>query len=197
MNGKPKILAFSGSARTGSLNQKLAAVAARAVEAAGGEVTLINLRDYPIPLYDGDLETAHGIPENARALKTLFKAHQGLLISSPENNASVSALLKNTLDWISRQDGAESGLVPYQGKVAGLLAASPGNFGGIRGLPHLRAICQTLGVLVLPNQVAVTQAAKAFSADGELVDERHRAAVKGLAERLVDACRRLGEPLST
>src|SRR5689334_7096562 len=120
-----RILVFAGSARSGALNKKLAHVAAAAVGAAGAEATLIDLADYPMPLYDGDLEAREGLPASARKLKDLFIAHQGLLVVSPEDNASVSALLKNTLDWISRQDGGESGLIPYQGKVAALAGASP------------------------------------------------------------------------
>ena len=190
MNEKPKILVFSGSARTGSLNKKLAAVAARATETAGGAVTLIDLRDYPLPVYDGDLEASQGLPENAKRLKRLFVEHRGLLISSPENNASVSACLKNTLDWISRADSDMNGSVPYQGKIAGLLAASPGALGGIRGLPHLRQILDTLGVLVLPGAVGVGKADTVFSPEGELTEARYQTSVKGLCERLVDACRR-------
>ncbi len=188
MNGKPKILAMAGSARTGSLNKKLLAVAARAAEAAGGQVELIDLRDFPMPLYDGDLELAEGVPENAHRLKTLFKAHRGLIIASPENNASVSALLKNTIDWISRQDGGESGLVPYANMVAALVTATPSPRGGVRGIPHLRAILDALGVLVIPGHVGISHADKAFDASGALVDAQQQAALKRLAERLVRTC---------
>lgn len=190
MNEKPKVLVFSGSARTGSLNKKLAAVAARTIDAAGASATLIDLRDFPLPVYDGDLEAAHGLPENAKVLKRMFVEHRGLLISSPENNASVSACLKNTLDWISRADDEMSGSVPYQGKIAALLAASPGALGGIRGLPHLRQILDTLGVLVLPGAVAVGKADAAFTPEGMLIDARHQTSVEKLCERLVDTCRR-------
>ena len=191
MPQKPKILAFAGSARSGSLNKQLIGVAARAATAGGGEVTLIDLRDYPLPVYDGDLEAAEGIPANAKKLKALFIEHQGLLIASPENNASVSALLKNTIDWISRQDGDVSGLVPYQNKVAGLLTASPSVRGGVRGIPHLRAILDALGVLVLPGHVGIPHADKAFGPEGSLLDARQQSAVAALGERLVDTCRRL------
>jgi chromate reductase, NAD(P)H dehydrogenase (quinone) len=186
-----RILIFAGSARAGSLNKKLARVAAAAVRAAGAEATLIDLADYPMPLYDGDLEAREGVPASARKLKDLFIAHQGLLIVSPENNASVSALLKNTLDWISRQDGSESGLVPYQGKVAALAGASPGALGGLRGLTHLRAILQTLNVLVLPEQVALGRAHEAFNEDGSLKDAKQQAALAALAKKLTDVCARL------
>ena len=186
-----RILVFAGSARAGSLNKKLARVAAAAVRAAGAEATFIDLADYPMPLYDGDLEARGGVPASARKLKDLFIAHQGLLIASPENNASVSALLKNTLDWISRQDGGESGLAPYHGKVAALAGASPGALGGLRGLTHLRAILQTLTVLVLSEQVALGRAHEAFNEDGSLKDAKQQAALAALAKKLADVCARL------
>ena len=185
------ILVFAGSARVGSLNKKLARVAAAALVAAGAEATLVDLADYPMPLYDGDLEAREGVPANARKLKDLFIAHQGLMIVSPENNASVSALLKNVLDWISRQDGSESGLLPYQGKLAALAGASPGALGGLRGLTHLRAILQTLNVLVLSEQFALGRAHEAFNEDGSLKDARQQAVLAALSKKLVDMCVRL------
>jgi len=187
-----RILVFAGSARTGSLNKKLAGAAAEALRSAGAGVTLIDLADYPMPLYDGDLEAREGVPPSARKLKDLFIAHQGLLIASPENNASVSALLKNALDWISRQDGSESGLVPYQDKVAALAGASPGALGGLRGLTHLRAILQTLNVLVLSEQFALGRAHEAFNADGSLKDGKQQAALAAVAKKLNGVCARLG-----
>ena len=186
-----KILVFAGSARAGSLNKKLARVAAAAVRAAGAEATFVDLADYPMPLYDGDLEAREGLPAGARKLKDLFIAHQGLMIVSPENNASVSALLKNVLDWISRQDGSESGLVPYRGKVAALAGASPGALGGLRGLTHLRAILQTLNVLVLSEQFALARAHEAFNEDGSLKDAKQQLALAALAKRLAEVCARL------
>ncbi|MBZ0249030.1 MAG: NAD(P)H-dependent oxidoreductase, partial [Burkholderiales bacterium] len=125
-----RILVFAGSARRDSLNKKLAREAARFAREAGAEATFVDLDDYPIPLYHGDLEAAEGMPENARKLRALFLAHDALLVASPENNSSVTALLKNTIDWLSRDlgegRGDDSGLAPWRGKVAGLLAASPG-----------------------------------------------------------------------
>jgi chromate reductase, NAD(P)H dehydrogenase (quinone) len=161
----PKILAFSGSIRRDAWNRKLVQVAVDATRAAGGDVTLIDLADYPLPLYDGDLEDRDGLPDNALRLKALFKEHDALLIASPEYNSSIPPLLKNTLDWISREWQGESGLVPYQHKVAALLAASPGQFGGMRMLPHLRQILNTLGVLVLPGQFSLAHADRAFDAE--------------------------------
>jgi chromate reductase, NAD(P)H dehydrogenase (quinone) len=186
-----RILVFAGSARAASLNKKLARVAADAVTAAGAEARFIDLDDYPMPLYHGDLETKEGVPANARKLKDLFIAHHGLLIVSPENNASVSALLKNTLDWISRQDGNESGLVSYQGKVAALAGASPGVLGALRGLTHLRAILHTQNVLVLSEQFALGRAHEAFNADGSLKDAKQHASLAALARKLVDVCARM------
>jgi chromate reductase, NAD(P)H dehydrogenase (quinone) len=161
----PKILAFSGSIRRDSWNRKLIQAAVDAARAAGGDVTLIDLADYPLPLYNGDLEDRDGLPDNALRLKALFKEHGALLIASPEYNSSISPLLKNTLDWVSREWQGESGLVPYQNKVAAILAASPGQFGGMRMLPHLRQILNTLGVLVLPGQFSLPHADQAFDAE--------------------------------
>jgi len=161
----PKILAFSGSIRRDAWNRKLIQSAVDATRAAGGDVTLIDLADYPLPLYNGDLEDKEGLPDNAQRLKALFKAHDALLISSPEYNSSIPPLLKNTLDWVSREWQGESGLVPYQNKVAAILSASPGALGGMRMLPHLRQILNTLGVLVLPGQFALPHADHAFDAE--------------------------------
>lgn len=158
----PRILAFSGSLRRDALNRKLITVAADATRAAGSEVTLLDLADYPLPLYDGDLEARDGLPANALRLKALFKAHDAFLIASPEYNSSIPPVLKNTIDWVSREWQGESGLVPYQGKVAALLAASPGQFGGARMLPHLRQVLSALGVLVLPGQFTLSHADTAF-----------------------------------
>ena len=162
----PKILAFSGSTRRDSWNRKLIRVATEAARAAGGEVTLIDLADYPLPLMDEDLEARDGLPDNALRLKALFKEHDALLIASPEYNSSMPPLLKNTIDWVSREWQGESGLVPYQNKVAAILAASPGTFGGMRMLPHLRQVLNTLGVLVLPGQFSLAHADQAFDEEG-------------------------------
>ena len=158
----PKILALAGSLRRDSLNRKLLAAAVEATRAAGGDVTVIDLADYALPIYDGDLEDRDGLPASALRLKALFKEHQALLIAAPEYNSSISGVLKNTIDWISREWQGESGLVPYQGKVALIMGASPGNLGGMRMLPHLRQILNALGVHVLPAQVSVPDAEHAF-----------------------------------
>lgn len=186
-----KILVFSGSIRRDSVNRKLAAAAASAVAGAGGQVTLLDLRDYPLPIYDGDLEDAEGLPANAVALKELFKSHQGLFVVSPEYNGFFPPLLKNTIDWLSRQNGAESGLAPYAGKVAAIAAASPGSLGGIRCLPLLRQQLSNLTVHVLPQQLALPFADKAFDGSGGLQDSAQAASLQRIAAELVRVTRLL------
>jgi NAD(P)H-dependent FMN reductase len=122
---KPRILVIAGSRRKASFNGRLARLGAAAVEKAGGAATLLSLDEYPLPIYDGDVEADTGIPQAAMQLKEIFKSHSGLLIASPEYNASVAPLLKNTIDWVSRATPTENGKVPYQGKVVALVAASP------------------------------------------------------------------------
>ena len=181
----PKILALAGSTRTASFNKQLVRFAAEAARAAGAEVTVVDLRDYPLPLFDGDLEDHEGLPENAKKLKALFREHDGLLIASPEYDSSITAVLKNTLDWVSRgETDDEPALVAYRGKAAALLSASPGALGGLRGLVHLRAILGNIGVIVLPDQAAVPKAHEAFDAGGRLKDERTVRQVTGVAQGL-------------
>lgn len=188
----PKILAFSGSIRRDAWNRKLIQVAVDATRAAGGDVTLIDLADYPLPLYNGDLEDREGLPGNALRLKALFKDHDALLISSPEYNSSIPPLLKNTLDWVSREWQGESGLVPYQNKVAAILAATPGTFGGMRMLPHLRQILNTLGVLVLPGQFSLAHADQAFDPENGALKSPAR--LHALLQELVNTTNALAKP---
>lgn len=188
---KPRILAFAGSARQDSFNKRLIRIAAAAAEKAGVEVTLIDMKDYPLPLFDEDLESSEGLPGNAVKLKKLFLEHDALLISSPEYNSSITPLLKNTIDWVSRKAEGEAPLAAYQGKVAALISASPGALGGLRGLVHVRAILGNIGVLVIPNQLAISQAHQAFDADGSLKDEQMQAKVAQVAEALADTVLRL------
>jgi chromate reductase, NAD(P)H dehydrogenase (quinone) len=180
----PKILAFAGSTRTESFNKKLVQVAIAGARAAGAEVTHLDLRDLPMPLYDGDLEAAEGLPPNARKFKDLLLAHHGLLISAPEYNSSITGVLKNAIDWASRPVPGEAPLAGFTGKVAALMSASPGALGGLRGLVHVRAILGNIGVLVLPDQVAVPRAFEAFNPDGSLKDAKQQASVTGLGDKL-------------
>lgn len=192
MSQAPKILAFAGSTREASFNKRLIRIAAEGASAAGAEVTLIDLRDFPMPLYDGDLEANESLPENAMKLKALFLEHQGLLISSPEYNGGMSAVLKNTIDWVSRSAPGEGGLAAYRDKVAALMSASPGRLGGLRGLVHVRQILTGIGVLVLPQQQAIGGAGQAFNEAGELADSDLQAAVTGIGARLARTIQSLG-----
>lgn len=181
----PRILAFGGSLRRDSFNQKLAAIAAAGAREAGAEVTLIALRDFPMPVYDGDLEEASGLPEEAKKLKALFREHHGLLIASPEYNSSISGALKNAIDWVSRQEtDDEPSLSALSGKSAVLMSASPGGLGGLRGLVTVRSILGNIGITVLPDQIAVSKAYEAFNEDGSLIDAKQQAGIKGLGAKL-------------
>jgi NAD(P)H-dependent FMN reductase len=187
----PKILAFAGSTRTASYNKQLVRFAAEIARAAGAEVTLLDLRDYPLPLFDGDLEDQQGLPENAKKLKAILRDHDAFMIASPEYNSSITAVLKNTIDWVSRSaSDDEPALAAFRGKTAALLSASPGALGGLRGLVHLRAILGNIGVIVLPDQVAVPKAHEVFDATGGLKEEHYAKQVTRVAQGLVDFLRK-------
>ena len=178
MNDFPSILAFAGSSRKASLNDLLVRTAAKKAEDCGVAVDVIQLRDYPLPLYDADLEAERGLPDAARDLKRLMSSHQGFLVASPEYNSSVSAVLKNAIDWASRREEGEAPLACFKSKVVGLLSASPGALGGLRGLVHIRAIFGNLGCLVIPEQAAVSAAHQAFDEKGMIVDANVRKRVE-------------------
>ena len=180
----PKILAFAGSTRTDSFNKKLVKIAVAGARAAGAEVTQLDLRDLPMPLYDGDLEAKEGIPPNAKKFKELMLAHQGLLISAPEYNSGISGFFKNAIDWASRPAPGEAPLACFVGKVATLMSTSPGALGGLRGLVHVRSILGNIHVLVLPDQVAVPRAYEAFTSDGALKDPKQQASIEKLGREL-------------
>lgn len=181
-----KILAFAGSARSDSFNKRLVAEAASLARGAGAEVTLLDLKELNLPLYDQDSESADGLPADVVKLKQLFKEHHALLISSPEYNSSISPLLKNVIDWVSRPADGEQPLECFAGKVAGLFAASPGALGGLRGLVHLRSILGNIKVTVIPEQFALSAAHSAFDDDGKLKDDETRARVAAISKRLFD-----------
>lgn len=167
----PKILAFSGSARKNSYNQRLVRIAASAAAQAGAEITVIDLADFPMPVFCQDLEAEQGMPENARKFKRLLIENDGFLIASPEYNSAFSPLLKNVIDWASRKESDEEPpLIAYRGKAAAIMAASPGALGGLRGLVFLRMLLGNLGVLVMPGQQTLSLAAKAFNEEGQLFD---------------------------
>jgi NAD(P)H-dependent FMN reductase len=189
----PKVLVFAGSIRTGSFNARLAAIAAKEIARAEAEVTRISLLDFPLPLYDGDLEARSGPPENAVKLKRMFCAHQEVFIASPEYNASLAALLKNTIDWISRvREKQEPPLSAYRNRVFALGAASNGTLGGMRSLMALRQSLELgCGALVIPEQIAVREASHAFDENDELKDQRSAALLRALARRLVEVARQI------
>lgn len=181
---KPKILAFAGSTRTGSFNKKLVKISAQGAIESGADVTIIDLRDYLMPLFDADLEENEGIPSNACKLKELLSSHHGFLIASPEYNSSISGVLKNMIDWTSRQGEDEKPLIGYKDKVAGLMSASPGKLGGLRGLVHVRSILENMGVLVMPNQTTISQAHEAFDSNDMLKDQKQEQKVKRIGSDL-------------
>jgi len=189
----PKILVFAGSIRTGSFNARLAAIAAKEIARAEAEVTRISLLDFPLPLYDGDHEARSGAPENAVKLKRMFCAHQGIFIASPEYNASITPLLKNTIDWISRvRENKEPPLSAYRNRVFARGAASNGTYGGMRSIMALRQSLELgCGALVIPEQIAVREASHAFDENDELKDERSAALLRTLARRLVELARQI------
>ena len=186
-----RILAFAASTRSESFNKKLVAITAQGARQAGAEVTLIDLKDFPLPLFDQDLEAEQGMPENGKKLKKLFIDHDGLLIASPEYNSSFPAVLKNALDWVSRPAPNEPPLVGFKGKVATLMSTSPGALGGLRGLVHVRSILGSIGVIVLPDQIAVAKAHEAFHADGSLKDPKQQAGIEGLGKTLASLLAKL------
>ncbi|HEV3340305.1 MAG TPA: NAD(P)H-dependent oxidoreductase [Pirellulales bacterium] len=180
----PRILAFAGSMRRESFNKRLVQRAAKGAREGGAEVTLIDLKDFPLPLFDQDLEAEQGMPDNGAKLKRLFIDHDGLLIAAPECNSSITAVLKNVIDWVSRPAPGEASLVAFTGKVATLMSASPGALGGLRGLVHVRSILGNIGVIVLPDQIAVPKAHEAFKPDGSLMDPKQQAGVEALGKTL-------------
>ncbi len=190
---KVKIIAFAGSTRTGSFNKMLIKAAAKGAEAAGADVVVLDLREYPLPLYDGDLEKDKGLPENALRLKEIFLGAQGLLVASPEYNGSISGVLKNTIDWISRPGPGKESLAEFNGKVVGLLSASPGALGGIRGLAQLRTIFSGIKTIVIPEQLAVGSAHNAFAEDGTMKDDKQREAAEAIGGRVAELSIRLSE----
>lgn len=181
-----KILAFAGSARKQSLNKKLLSIVAAGAEEAGAELTLVDLADFEMPLFNQDLETEAGMPKKAGEFKRLMIEHHGFLIASPEYNSAFSPLLKNTLDWASRSESDnEKPLVAFKGKTAGILATSPGSLGGIRGLVHLRMMLGNLGVIVMPEQQAVPNGLQAFNDDGSMSDGKLETRIRSLGGNLV------------
>lgn len=188
----PRILVFAGSVRTGALSGKLATLAARDLAAEGAEVTHVSLADYPMPIYDGDLEERDGIPDSATRLTRIIATHDGVFIATPEYNHSLPPLLKNAIDWVSRHQ--HSGTTPFWNKVYGMGSTSDGRVGGARALLDLRKVLATaVRGLVIPERVEISMAQHAFNEAGELIDEVPREVMATVVRTLIDfAGRNLG-----
>ena len=192
MRGATRILVFAGSIRSGALSAKLAAAAAKEIAMLDTEVTALSLADYPLPIYDGDLEVSKGVPENATRLAKIIIANQGVFISTPEYNHSLPPLLKNTLDWISRIK--HTGTVPYRHKIYAMGATSDGRFGGARAIIDLRKVISTsLGGLVIPSRIEVPMAQHAFDESGELIEEINATMLNTVCRQLVEFAQRLAD----
>jgi chromate reductase, NAD(P)H dehydrogenase (quinone) len=187
-----KILVIPGSLRTGSLNSKLAAVAAHQFALVGVDVTRLSLADFPLPIYDGDLQAKSGVPKNAVDLKRMIGAHHGVLIVTPEYNSSVPPLVKNTIDWVSRvQDGHERRGEVFRDRAFALASASQGRLGGARALAALRLILSACHALVIPNQLALAFAAEAYDDMDRLKQPSDAEALQAMVRQLIDVSQRL------
>lgn len=187
---EPKILAFAGSTRSESLNKKIVKQAADMARSMGATVTVIDLKDFPMPFYDQDLEQSQGMPANAKKLRDLIVKSDALIIASPEYNASVSGVLKNAIDWASRTEDHKFSKVPFQGKKVAIMSASPGRAGGVRGLGHLKAIIEDVGGVVLPYQLSVANAYTALNEKGELKDPSLKTYLQQEMQQLVSVQKR-------
>jgi chromate reductase, NAD(P)H dehydrogenase (quinone) len=187
-----KILVIPGSLRSGSLNARLAAVAAHELVVMGAEVTRISLSDFPLPIYDGDLQAKSGVPKTAVNLKRMMAGHHGVLIVTPEYNSSVPALVKNTIDWISRvQDPHESRGQVFRERVFAIASASGNRLGGTRALAALRLILTACHASVVPNQLALSFANQAYDEMDHLKHPADIEALKALVRQLIDHSQRM------
>ncbi|MEO1535871.1 MAG: NAD(P)H-dependent oxidoreductase, partial [Planctomycetota bacterium] len=181
-----KILAFSGSLRADSFNQRIVALAADMARERGAETTVLSLRDYPMPIFNQDDEDASGVPAEARAFREQLMHHDGFVIGCPEYNSSITAALKNAIDWATRAKAEGEGpLDCFTGKVVALTAASPGGFGGLRGLDHVREILSNVGCHIVPGMVAIPAVHNAFDAGGNLTNDRARGSLESLVDNVV------------
>lgn len=188
---RPRVLVFAGSIRKGSFNRRLAMLGARLAREAGAQVTYLDLADYPMPIFDQDLEASGGRPEAADRLRAAWLDHDGVLIASPEYNGSLAPLLKNAIDWVSRAVPGDD-RSPYADRIVGLMSASTGGLGGTRALPQLRLVMSQLGALVLPRQVGVPRADAVFPLDdGRTSEPRIERQVADLVGDLIRTVRRM------
>jgi NAD(P)H-dependent FMN reductase len=187
----PRILGLAGSLRADSYNRRLVHVVCEAARRAGGNVTEVDLREYPIPVFDEDLEAREGPDENVRALKAQFAAAGGIIIGSPEYNSTITAALKNVIDWVSRRAEGDRGMVAFNGKSVVVVSASPGALGGVRSLNATRGILSTLGTVLLPQNMALPRAGEAFAEDGTLRDAATQKRAEAVGAGLVGYLRRV------
>jgi chromate reductase len=188
-----RIVVIAGSARKESVNRRLAVHAVGVAREIGAEVTLVDPREHVLPLFDQDLEEAEGLPPAAKVVKQRLVEADAAIFCSPEYNSSVTPLMKNLIDWASRSESDdEPPLAAFRGKVAGLLAASPGALGGLRGLVHLRSILGNIGMFVVPQQFALAGAYEKFGEHGALTDEKARSQVKAVVAQVVETADKLG-----
>ena len=186
MSDKIKIVVFAGSTRKNSYNKQLINASIPYLEEFGAEVRFIDLKDYPLPVFDEDNESSAGLPAEARKLKDVFIVADGFLISSPEYNGFFSGVFKNSIDWLSRQVDGYPPFECFENKTVGLLAASPGGLGGIRVLPTVRQLLSGIKMLVIPTQFGLGNAGNAFNEDGTLSDAKNQEAVRNLCKKLVE-----------
>lgn len=186
-----KIAAIAGSYREHSYNKRVLNIAAAGVREAGGDVTVIDLRDFPMPIYNADDHEKNGFDPQASRLQDILKEHDGLLIASPEYNGSIPGGLKNVIDWTSRKSDKYGMYEVYTGKTAAIITAAPGQFGGLRCMAHLRGVLTIAGVTVLPTEIAVTFVSQRFDGDNsEINDEKTRSLLENLGGSLVGVLKR-------
>ena len=187
-----KVIALCGSGRRHSLNRKLLEISAQGAREAGGEITFISSADYQLPIYEGDVEYTHGVPESVRDLQRLFEEHTALLVASPEHNGGFSASLKNAIDWISRPlANGKPGIPLISTKVAAVVSASPGPMGGVRSMLGMRGVLEKLGAIVIPQGFSLGNAHLAFTETGRLVDDKADVEARLVGYRLVEVTRQL------
>jgi NAD(P)H-dependent FMN reductase len=189
---RPKILAIAGSLREHSYTRRVLMAAVAGAREAGAEVTVADLRDFPMPIYDPDAHERDGFHDRALDFQGLVAGHDGFLVATPEHNGSLSAALKNAIDWASRPSERHARPTIFQGKVAAIVTASPGRFGGVRSLGHLRGVLTSVGVHVLPTEIAVPLVDTLFDGEGETIaDAETRRSLERLGASLADAAARL------
>lgn len=188
---QPKILAFAGSLRKESFNKKLVKIAIKGAQSEGANVTYIDFKDYPLPVYDQDEEESNGLPDNVNRLKELMIQHDAFLIASPEYNSSIPGAFKNVIDWVSRPRPNEVYLNCFIDKAVLLMSASPSYLGGLRSLVHVRAIFNNVNSIVLPNQKCISYAENAFDDEGNLKDSKHQTEVMELGKKLAQFVRKI------